>query len=668
MRKTFFLFICLFSLLTVTGQAENLNFTSHYPSPAGNYQNIHLSPQPARPSSNCKIGALYVNSDDNNLLYFCAPNNLGIATFAPIAGPWTLSSNDLYLTDTTAPANKKIGIGTTTPAFKLTIENDGGILADGPAASSSALPVSGAGTRLMWYPAKGAFRAGSVSGNQWDDNNIGQNSVAMGYDNTAAGQGAMIWGGKNNSANNATSAAQFKAPIITGGQNNTTTSGSSQILGGSNNINNGSNNINKGLGSRIYGKANNISDGNYSLIGGGENNTSSGVGGNTIAGGFNNSIAGSMTTISGGSQNSILIPANYSAISGGKQNVLNGASISSTISGGYLNSINNAENAVINSGNSNTASGYFSIVSSGQSNTASGPYSTIHGGKNNRTDCSPVGYCSINGGNTNTVSGDYSSVIGGNLNTAIGDYSVVPGGQGNRASGNNSLAAGRFMNVTGNHTFVWGHANALIAPITKPDAMIIYSGSMGIRDTTPAALLEINSNATTDDYLNLTSTSAATAGNILKIRGDPPYAGLIGVNHSAPVYPLQFGNGAYVDTSGNFMPASSRIYKENIAELGFAEALDTLVKLTPVQYNYKNEKTHRYIGFIAEDVPDLVADQGRQGLAPMDIAAVLTKIIAHQQNILKEQQIKTDRLLKEFSELKNKMHLKNQSKERLKGL
>jgi hypothetical protein len=630
MKKTLFLLVFIFFLFAINTQAENFQFTSYYPAPTGNYEKVQLIPQPALPTSNCNIGTLYVNTVDNNLPYFCSPNGVGIGTFAPIAGPWTLSSNDLYLTDTTTPLNKRVGIGTTTPTFKLTIENDGGILADGQATSSSVLPVSGAGTRMMWYPKKGAFRTGYVSGSQWNDANIGTSSIAMGYDNTAASQGATVWGGQNNSASGGVAA------VITGGQNNTATSAFAQILGGSGNS--------AGLSARVAGK-NNISSGDYSMIGGGEANTSSGHY-SVTSGGYANNNNGQYSTISGGGQNSIV--GSYNTISGGRSNRLTASSAYSTITGGQ-NNTSGATYTVISAGESNIASGSYSTISGGQGNTANGPYSTIAGGKNNTTSCT-TGYCSIGGGFGNVASGNYSTILGGSLNTAMGNYSLVPGGQGNLAAGDYSLAAGRFMNVSGDHTFVWGYSNIPIPSITTTDAMIIYSGSMGIRDTTPAALLEINGNGSTDDYLNLTSTDAASVGNILTIKNN----GFIGVNQNAPVYPLQFGNGAYVDASGNFMPASSRIYKENIAELGFAEAMDTLAKLTPVQYNYKNEKTHRYVGFIAEDVPDLIADQGRQGLAPMDIAAVLTKVIAQQQNVLKEQKNKTEQLLKRITELKNK--------------
>jgi len=63
-----------------------------------------------------------------------------------------------------------------------------------------------------------------------------------------------------------------------------------------------------------------------------------------------------------------------------------------------------------------------------------------------------------------------------------------------------------------------------------------------------------------------------------------------------------------------------------------SEALNTLDELTPVRYNYKVEKDEEYIGFIAEDVPDLVAMSNRKGLSPMDITAVLTKVVKEQKN------------------------------------
>jgi hypothetical protein len=82
--------------------------------------------------------------------------------------------------------------------------------------------------------------------------------------------------------------------------------------------------------------------------------------------------------------------------------------------------------------------------------------------------------------------------------------------------------------------------------------------------------------------------------------------------------------------------ASSRDYKENIAELTSEKALATLRDLTPVTFAYKGAHDEAHVGFIAEDEPDLVASPDRKGLSPMDIAAVLTKAVQEQQKVIEE--------------------------------
>lgn len=70
---------------------------------------------------------------------------------------------------------------------------DGGLVAGGTAGTGS-IPTAGVGTRLMWYPAKGAFRAGTVSATQWDDSFVGARSVAVGEDTKAYGTYAVAMG------------------------------------------------------------------------------------------------------------------------------------------------------------------------------------------------------------------------------------------------------------------------------------------------------------------------------------------------------------------------------------------------------------------------------------------------------------------------------------------
>ena len=51
-----------------------------------------------------------------------------------------------------------------------------------------------------------------------------------------------------------------------------------------------------------------------------------------------------------------------------------------------------------------------------------------------------------------------------------------------------------------------------------------------------------------------------------------------------------------------------------------------------------------HVGFIAEDVPDLVASRDRKGLSAMDIVAVLTKVVQRQQAALADQRRELDAL------------------------
>jgi len=83
------------------------------------------------------------------------------------------------------------GLQAETPEFRA----DGTLIAKGSLGVGSLLSTDqGAGTRMLWYPAKGAFRAGSVDGAQWDLVNIGQDSTAFGYNPMASGLGSTAMG------------------------------------------------------------------------------------------------------------------------------------------------------------------------------------------------------------------------------------------------------------------------------------------------------------------------------------------------------------------------------------------------------------------------------------------------------------------------------------------
>jgi hypothetical protein len=107
-------------------------------------------------------------------------------------------------------AQSGVGINIATPRAGLDVNHDNGIVSTGTL-GAGAISVEGAGTRLMWYPAKSAFRAGTVAnftnnvdaptssyGNSaqyaWDDINMGYYSTAFGFATRASGDYSFAGG------------------------------------------------------------------------------------------------------------------------------------------------------------------------------------------------------------------------------------------------------------------------------------------------------------------------------------------------------------------------------------------------------------------------------------------------------------------------------------------
>jgi len=97
---------------------------------------------------------------------------------------------------------QNVGIGTLTPRAKLHV-NDSSVLFTGGAwflpGTPGNTPVQGSGSRMMWYADKAALRAGAVSGNAWDKDNIGKYSFAAGIDVMAQGDYSVALGVNNKS-------------------------------------------------------------------------------------------------------------------------------------------------------------------------------------------------------------------------------------------------------------------------------------------------------------------------------------------------------------------------------------------------------------------------------------------------------------------------------------
>ena len=167
-----------------------------------------------------------------------------------------------------------------------------------------------------------------------------------------------------------------------------------------------------------------------------------------------------------------------------------------------------------------------------------------------------------------------------------------------------------------------------------PDRVVVFTLSSG--DHADAHIIAGQEVSYWGSYLAFITRSGNNSGvGAVSERMRITNSGNVGIGTTDPAYPLEMASGAHVTAAGVWTDASSREYKENIRTLSYDEAESALSSLIPSKFNYKIDKDDEYLGFIAEDVPDLVATKDRKGLSPMDIVAVLTKVVQKQQEEIK---------------------------------
>ena len=111
-------------------------------------------------------------------------------------------------------------------------------------------------------------------------------------------------------------------------------------------------------------------------------------------------------------------------------------------------------------------------------------------------------------------------------------------------------------------------------------------------------------------------------------------SGNVGLGTATPVQTLHVQGNAFI--SGNLELGSSREIKENIRSLEAEDALQTFAGLRPVRFNYKAAPEEESIGFIAEEVPELVATNSHKSISTMDVVAVMAKVVQEQQKAIEE--------------------------------
>jgi hypothetical protein len=191
----------------------------------------------------------------------------------------------------------------------------------------------------------------------------------------------------------------------------------------------------------------------------------------------------------------------------------------------------------------------------------------------------------------------------------------------------------KFKEATfGSSSQIFDNGSQIGIGTTEPKQRLEVNGNIQIhaQNSSVAGLMITQSSGETGYIMhNRASTLTIGAGSVDRITID--HEGNVGIGVSRPKRPLEMANGAYVSSGGVWTNSSSRDRKENIKDISVEEALAVLAGLEPVRFNYKNDAQESHAGFIAEDVPNLVATSDRKGLSAMDIVAVLTKVVQAQQ-------------------------------------
>ncbi|OGC16196.1 hypothetical protein A2282_06860 [candidate division WOR-1 bacterium RIFOXYA12_FULL_36_13] len=473
-------------------------------------------------------GRIYLTSG-NNITLTQSGQTIEVSSSSP-SGTLTGSGTTNYVskftgasalgTSTIYDNGTNIGIGTAEPVASFEVA--GGILSQGTKGDT---PVTGAGTRLMWIPAKGAFRSGTVDGAQWDT--IGTNSFAVGNNTTASGNYSTAMGfysiasGTYSTAMGYGATAGGLASVAIG--IGTTTSGNFSTAMGYNTTA-------IGISSVAAGQFLTAEADNTIVLGKGFDNTSR----------LNNNKANSLMVGFGGT--SPILYASGEAVNGmvgiGTTEPTSKLTVAGTVemilgSNGTLKFADGTNQTTAYTGNSNaggwiksgstitseaginkfgiggstTASGSYSI-SMGFNTTASNSYSTAmgYGTTANGYSSTSMGYTTIAGGHSstsmgfNTTAGGISSVAAGQWLTTEADNTIVLGkGSSNSSRLNNNKANSLMVGFGGTSPILYVSGEAVSGRVgigtTEPTAKLTV-----VSDDGGAAAIGSSDNTATGDY------------------------------------------------------------------------------------------------------------------------------------------------------------------------
>lgn len=300
--------------------------------------------------------------------------------------------------------------------------------------------------RFQFNKAKGGFRAGSVTGIEWNDAQVGEFSVGFGSNTVASGQSSAALGGSLNVAsgtgalvgagtlNNSTATNS----AVLGGNQNTASANNAGIVTGESNTASGSlafvgagqGNTASGSSSAITAGTDNVASANNTFVGSGQNNSVTVQGGAIVAGGYNE------------------VDSRHSMIGAGRYNIIEGDGFNFIGAGG--GTISADGNKILGTGPAG------SFIGSGVTNAIQATLDTTLSAELRTIDIPEIGappeYALkhqhvIGGGfaneiiNTNMLGGELGFIGGGGYNQiddTLGEWhgSAIVGGFNNRIQGN----------------------------------------------------------------------------------------------------------------------------------------------------------------------------------------------------------------------------------------
>ncbi len=450
--------------------------------------------------------------------------------------------------------------------FKLNA--DGGFYLKG-IYNSGSIPISGAGTRLLWYPKKSAFRVGAINGTQWDDENTGTYSIAFGYNTTASGNYSTAYGYNVLASGDYSTAFGYQ----------TTGSGVASVAFGAGSVASGHTSV-------AFGSAT-TADG-IRAIAFGEHTTASGD--NTTALGYYVSTNGnngsfiigdqSTTTVTNcdaANQMVMRFTGGYKLLGGG---TLQNAGLIESTSGGFKFPDGTTQTSAAASATTSWTASGDDIYNSNSGNVGineSSPVAELHVGGNNGL---LVEGSNFNGTILNLGTGNrmhfYPPKAAFRVGFAggtdwdhdnIGLYSIAMG-KSVSASGAESIAMGSLCSASGDRSIAMG-------------TRVSTNGLSG------AVIIGDNSSS---------SVTSSFGANTLKMRFDGGYRLWTNANESVGVG-LASGGGSWVTISDSAK-------KENFLEADGEYFLESITKLRLGSWNYKEQDSeeYRHYGPMAQEI------------------------------------------------------------------